>query len=113
MSVRLHVRVHAGSQRPGLVGRLADGSLKVAVAEPPEDGKANRAVEKLVADVLLLERSRVKVVAGAAARLKQIEIEGADAADVERRITGALARLARPERSRAVRALEREVPHGQ
>ena len=113
MPVRLHVRVHAGSQRPGLVGRLADGSLKVAVAEAPEGGKANRAVEALVADVLLLQRSQVKVVAGAAARRKQIEIEGADAADVEHRIAEACARLARPEQSRAMRALERGVAHGE
>ncbi len=45
MPVRLQVRVHPGAQRPGLVGRLADGSLKVAVAEAPEGGRANRAVE--------------------------------------------------------------------
>ena len=46
MSVRLRVRVHPGARRPGLVGRLADGSVKLAVAEPPEGGRANRAVEE-------------------------------------------------------------------
>ena len=68
--VRLQVRVHPGAQRQGLVGRLADGSLKVAVAEAPEGGRANRAVEVLVAGVLSLRRTQVKVVGGAAARLK-------------------------------------------
>jgi len=91
MSVRLQVRVHPGAQRQGLVGRLADGSLKVAVAEAPEGGRANRAVEVLVAGVLSLRRTQVKVVGGAAARLKQIEIESLDAAEVERRIVEALA----------------------
>ena len=91
MAVRLQVRVHPGAQRPGLVGRLADGSLKVAVAEAPEGGRANRAVEALVAGVLSLRRTQVKVVGGAAARLKQIEIEGLGAAEVECRIAGALA----------------------
>lgn len=91
MPVRLQVRVHPGAQRQGLVGRLADGSLKVAVAEAPEGGRANRAVEVLVAGVLSLRRTQVKVVGGAAARLKQLEIESLDAAEVERRIAGALA----------------------
>jgi len=88
--VRLRVRVHPGARRPGLVGRLEDGSLKVAVAEAPEGGRANRAVETLVAGALSLGRGQVKVVGGAAARLKQIEIEGLDAAEVERRIVEAL-----------------------
>jgi hypothetical protein len=83
--------VHPGAQRQGLVGRLADGSLKVAVAEAPEGGRANRAVEVLVAGVLSLRRTQVKVVGGAAARLKQLEIESLDAAEVERRIVEALA----------------------
>lgn len=91
MPVRLQVRVHPGARRPGLVGRLADGSLKVAVAEAPEGGRANRAVETLVAGALSLRRAQVRVVVGAAARLKQIEIEGLDAAEVERRIVEALA----------------------
>jgi uncharacterized protein YggU (UPF0235/DUF167 family) len=89
--VRLQVRVHPGAQRPGLVGRLADGSLKVAVSEAPEGGRANRAVEALVAGVLSLRRTQVKVVGGATARLKQIEIESLAAAEVERRIVDALA----------------------
>jgi hypothetical protein len=89
--VRLRVRVHPGARRPGVLGRLADGSLKLAVAEPPEGGKANRAVETLVADVLALKRSQVKVVSGATARLKQVEIVGVDAKEVERRIAAACA----------------------
>jgi hypothetical protein len=91
MPVRLQVRVHPGARRPGLVGRLADGSLKLAVAEAPEGGRANRAVEALLSGALSLRRAQVRVVSGAAARLKQVEIEGLDAAEVERRISGALA----------------------
>jgi uncharacterized protein len=94
MPVRLRVRVHPGARRTGLVGRLADGSVKVAVAEPPEGGRANRAVEVALAAALGLARSRVRVVGGAAARLKQVEIEGLDGPEAERRITAALAGLA-------------------
>jgi uncharacterized protein YggU (UPF0235/DUF167 family) len=68
------------------MGRMADGSLKVAVTAAPEAGRANRAVEELLAEWLGLGRARVRVVAGAASRLKQVEIEGLDAAELERRI---------------------------
>jgi len=101
--VRLQVRVHPGARRPGLVGRLDDGSLKVAVAEAPEGGRANRAVERLLAGALELRRAQVAVVGGAAARLKQVEVEGLDAAEVERRIVAALARGGHA----------REVAHGE
>jgi len=110
-AVRLQVRVHPGSRRPGLVGWLADGSLKLAVAEPPEGGRANRAVESLLAELLLLARAQVRVVGGAAARLKQVEIEGLDAVDVERRLAGALAGRARPPVGSP--GQDREASHGE
>ncbi len=88
---RLRVRVHPGSRRPGLVGRLADGSLKLAVAEPPEGGRANRAVEILLAESLLVPRARVRVVAGGGGRVKQVEIQGLAADELERRLAAALA----------------------
>ncbi len=97
MSVRLRVRVHPGARRPGVVGRMADGSVKVAVAEPPEGGRANRAVEELLAAALELPRGRVKVGAGAASRLKQVEIEGLDERQVEARVARACG-AAGPER---------------
>ena len=105
--MRLQVRVHPGARRPGLVGRLADGSLKVAVAEPPEGGRANRAVEALVAEALALPRGQVKVVAGASSRLKLVEIEGT-AQEIERRIAAALA----GRRSTVGNAKERKTRHG-
>ncbi len=88
-TVRLRVRVHPGARRPGVVGRMADGSLKVAVAEAPEAGRANRAVEALLAGALEVGRAQVRVVGGAAARVKQVEIEGLDEAEVERRLARA------------------------
>lgn len=88
-TVRLRVRVHPGARRPGVVGRMADGSVKVAVAEAPEGGRANRAVEALLAAALEVGRGQVRVVGGAAARLKQVEVEGLEEPEVERRLARA------------------------
>ncbi len=50
--------------------------LKVRVRAAPEDGKANDAVVKLLAAHFGMRRSDIEVVAGAAARIKQIALRG-------------------------------------
>jgi uncharacterized protein YggU (UPF0235/DUF167 family) len=92
MTVRLPVRVHPGARRDALEGRLADGTLKVAVSAPPEDGRANRAVETLRAAALKVKRSQVTVVRGAGSRAKLVEIDGLDQAEAGRRIDAVLGR---------------------
>lgn len=60
------------------VAHLSDGRcvLKVRVRVAPEDGAANRAVEKVIARALEVPVSRVAVAAGATSRLKQVRVEG-------------------------------------
>ena len=91
MTARLAVRVQPGARSAGLAGRAADGALRLRVTEKPEGGRANRAVEELVADSLGVAKSRVTVVRGTTARTKWIEIAGLSAADVETRVQRALA----------------------
>jgi len=88
---RIEVRVQPGARGRGLVGWLADGSLKVKVAEPPEDGRANRAVTELLAEALGLKPGAVTVVRGASARMKQIEVTGLTAGETRRRLERAVA----------------------
>src|SRR5689334_25378665 len=44
---RISVRVQPGARRTALLGRLADGTWKLAVTAPPEGGRANDAVVEL------------------------------------------------------------------
>jgi len=92
---RLAVRVQPGARRAGLAGRLADGTWKLAVTAPPADGRANAAVVELVADVLGLRARQVRLVKGMGSRSKTIEIDGLEAAEIERRLAAALAAAAR------------------
>lgn len=62
------------------------------VAEPPEDGRANEAVLRLVADALGIPRRSVELVAGHASRDKVVAID----ADID--AEGLLARAAEKER---------------
>lgn len=56
--------------------------LKARVTAAPEDGKANAALEKLIAKAFGLAKSKVKVVRGQTARVKQVDIDGASEADI-------------------------------
>lgn len=75
MTARAAVWVQPGASRARIVGRLGN-ALKVAVTAPPEKGKANQAVVKLLAGELGVPASSVRVVAGAAARRKTIAVDG-------------------------------------
>jgi len=88
---RLAIRVQPGARRGGLAGRLADGTWKLAVTAPPEDGRANAAVVELMAELLGLKPRQVRVTRGAGSRSKAIEIEGLAADEVERRLAAASA----------------------
>lgn len=73
----IQVKVVPKASRDEVAGWLGD-RLKVRVSAPPERGKANAAVENLLAKVLGLPPSAVRVVAGHAAPLKSVEIELAE-----------------------------------
>lgn len=91
MKTSVRLRVQPGARRPGLVGWMADGTLKLAVSEPPEGGRANRAVVALLADVLGVHETMVRVVRGHGARTKRVEVDGLDEPTVLARIGAALA----------------------
>jgi uncharacterized protein (TIGR00251 family) len=87
-TTRLKLRVSPGSRRPGIAGRHGD-AWKVRVAEPPEDGKANEAVLRLLADTLDLPRSSVALVSGQSSRDKIVALDGLDQAQTERLLASA------------------------
>ena len=69
----IDVWVVPGSSRDEIVGEHG-GALKIRVTAPPERGKANQAVARLLAE--LLPGHRVTVVAGITGRRKQVLIDG-------------------------------------
>jgi len=73
-AVLVPVKAVPGASRTRIVGEL-DGRLKVAVAAPPEKGKANKAIVALLARTLGVSRRDVTVVAGHTNPLKIIRID--------------------------------------
>jgi uncharacterized protein (TIGR00251 family) len=71
--VHLHVQTRGG--RDAVVGRHG-GALKVRVAAPPVDGRANEAVRALLARSFGVAPGRVDLVSGATSRTKRYRIRG-------------------------------------
>lgn len=80
-AARIALKVVPGSRAAAIVGPLGD-RLKVKVAAPPEDGKANRAVCELLAASLGLAARAVTIVAGHSRPEKTARVEGLTAEQV-------------------------------
>jgi uncharacterized protein (TIGR00251 family) len=85
--IELRVKVVPGASRSRLAGRLGE-VLKVAVAAPPEGGKANAALIEILAAALGVKRSEVVVVSGHGAPLKRIVVVGLSVHDARARLSG-------------------------
>jgi uncharacterized protein len=82
---RIDVRLQPGARRDRIVG-LHGARLKMTVTAPPERGKANDALARLLADALQVPASRVRVVAGFTSRDKTLRIDGLAVEEVRRRL---------------------------
>ncbi len=69
---RLALRVTPGARSEGL--EIADGRLLVKVRVKPEDGKANEAVLRMLAEALGIATSRLRMLRGATGRDKLVGI---------------------------------------
>ena len=81
----LNVKVVPGASRDRVVGRYGDG-VKVQVSAPPEGGRANQAVERLLAEGLGVKAQQVRVVKGHTQPRKVIEVDGMEHGEVMGRL---------------------------
>ena len=86
-SVRIPILVSPMASGDELVG-WQDGVLKIRVVAGGQDGADDRAVESLLADVLGIDASRVRVLIGRGSRRKWVEIDDYDELDLERELPG-------------------------
>ncbi|MBI4615660.1 MAG: DUF167 domain-containing protein [Planctomycetes bacterium] len=82
----LAVRVQPGASRDRIAGEHGD-RLKVAVAAPPEKGKANEAVLGVLARRLGVRVRELRLLAGLTGRDKEILVLGATPEELRERLT--------------------------
>jgi uncharacterized protein (TIGR00251 family) len=86
--VRIAVRLAPRASRDQVLGPHGE-ALKVAVTAPPVEGEANARLVKLLAKRLGVPKGAVRIVSGATARDKVLEVAGVNAADAAARLAPA------------------------
>ena len=81
--ITLTLHIQPGAKKTEFAGLHGD-ALKIRLAAPPVDGKANAALIKFVADELRLPKSAVNLKSGQTSRRKVLEVVGATAEAVAR-----------------------------
>jgi uncharacterized protein (TIGR00251 family) len=72
----------------GVMGEGADAVVKIALAAPPVDGRANEELVAFLAGVLGVSRSDVVVTAGLQSRNKRVRVRGRSADEVRGALEG-------------------------
>ena len=85
MQARIRVRLTPRAARDEVAG-WQDGVLRVRVTAPPVEGRANAALERLLAGALGLPKTAVRVVSGAQSRDKTVAVEGIAQEEALRRL---------------------------
>lgn len=75
LTLTLHIQ--PGARKTEVAGEHGD-ALKIRLAAPPVDGKANTALLEFVAERLGVAKSAVTLKSGQTSRRKVVEVSGAD-----------------------------------
>jgi uncharacterized protein YggU (UPF0235/DUF167 family) len=82
----LPVLAHPGAKRDAILGERA-GALRVAVTAAPDRGKANEAIQSLLAERLELKPRQISLISGATSRQKRFLLEGIESQELKARLT--------------------------
>lgn len=82
----LKLIVQPKAKKTQIVG-LHDGMLKLAVASPPVDGKANKEIVTFLADFFKLKKSEVSIISGERSRRKICLLGSLEEEDIRKKLT--------------------------
>jgi len=85
-SLTLSLHIQPGAKKTEIAGLHGD-ALKIRLAAPPVDGKANECLIAYLAKELEVPRAQVELASGASSRRKRLRINGASAEAIARFLT--------------------------
>jgi uncharacterized protein (TIGR00251 family) len=85
--VVLSLHIQPGARKTEISG-IHGNALKIRLAAPPVDGKANDALLAFLARTLGLPKSRVLLVSGQTSRSKRVAVTGLSSAEIASRLSG-------------------------
>jgi uncharacterized protein len=86
----LHLKVVPNSSRTQLAGILGN-ALKIKIAQPPEDNKANQAVIQLLAEILSIPPAAITLIAGHTRPQKTVQLANLTLESAQKKLASALA----------------------
>jgi len=84
VTLRLHIQ--PGAKKTEVVG-LHGEALKIRLAAPPVDGKANACLLAFLADRFGVAKSAVSLLSGDSSRAKRVHVSGVTDAEAKARLT--------------------------
>ncbi|MEA2011611.1 MAG: DUF167 domain-containing protein [Verrucomicrobiota bacterium] len=69
----LMLTVRAGASADKIVGPY-DNRLKIKISAPPEDGKANKAIQKFFSKKLGISKSEIQIIKGTTSQNKKLSL---------------------------------------
>lgn len=81
----IRVKAVPGASRSRIVGLLGD-RLKIAVAVPPQAGRANQAIIELLAQTLGIPQRQITLISGLAQPQKTLHVAGCDIGQIKARL---------------------------
>lgn len=82
--IALHIQ--PGAKKTEVVG-LHGEALKIRLAAPPVDGKANSTLIEFLAALFAIPKARVTLVSGQTSRAKRVALQEVNVAEAERRLS--------------------------
>ncbi|MBK6632368.1 MAG: YggU family protein [Betaproteobacteria bacterium] len=79
----LSLHIQPGAKRTEIAGLHGD-ALKIRLAAPPVDGKANDCLIGIIAEALGVPRAQVELLSGATSRYKRVRVRGVTADPIEK-----------------------------
>lgn len=86
----MKLRVSPGAKSTAIKGLYGEGAIRLSVAAPPVEGRANAEVERYLARLFGLSRLEVAVVKGAPSRDKLVCVRGSSPDEVRTRLSALL-----------------------
>jgi uncharacterized protein (TIGR00251 family) len=80
------VRVTPRASRNQIIGALQDGTIKIHIAEVPNEGQANEPLIEFLSSVLGVSKDRIEVVAGDKGRDKLVSVLDIDSETLHKKI---------------------------
>jgi hypothetical protein len=80
------VKVTPKSKANKVQGVMDDGTIKIHITAPPEDGKANEMLMEFLAEKLGLKANQIEIVAGLSSERKLISLIGISPDEVDARL---------------------------